>query len=149
LYSWKSTVTDYSATNWVGEYNAATGAAINAQFIITNPDGAYGVALSGNHLFVAGYQQGTVSEYDATTGAVINANFITGILYPLGLAVVGNTLYVAQDIGDNPGVVSTYDATRRLSQQPPGNSRDCGSEPADIVGRANPRKARGYCNITG
>jgi PKD domain len=102
---------DYSANNWVGEYNSATGAVINPQLFLTNPDGAYGVALSGNHLFVAGYQQGTVSEYDATTGAVINANFISGILYPLGLAVAGNTLYVTQYIGDNPGVVSTYDAT--------------------------------------
>jgi hypothetical protein len=104
---------DFGATNSVGEYNASNGAPINAQLIVTNPNGAYQVALSGNNLFVAGYQQRTVGEYDATTGAVINANFITGLLFPLGVAVVGNTLYVTQDGGATPGssFISTYDAT--------------------------------------
>ena len=55
------------------------GSDVNAQFFITNPAGAFGLALSGNHLVVAGDQQGTVGEHDATTGAVINANFITGL----------------------------------------------------------------------
>jgi hypothetical protein len=54
-----------------------------------------------------------VAEYDATTGAVINASFISGIQSPVGLAVVGNTLYVAQDEGATLGTsfVSTYNAT--------------------------------------
>ena len=45
------------------------------------------------------------------TGALINPSFISGIQYPVGLAVLGNTLYVAQDGGDNDGtsVISTYD----------------------------------------
>ena len=49
---------DYSATDWVGEYNASTGATISAQLFTANPAGAYGLALSGNDLFVAGYQNG-------------------------------------------------------------------------------------------
>jgi hypothetical protein len=109
---------DYSATNWVGEYNASTGATINAQLFTTNPAGAYGLALSGNDLFVAGYQNGTVGEYDATTGAVINVSFISGLSDPIGLAILGNTLYVSQDEGNNLGVVSTFNATTGVSIDP-------------------------------
>ena len=104
-----------SASSLVGKYDATTGAAINANFITTAPVGAFGLALSGNHLFVSsGQDLGTgVAEYDATTGAVINASFISGIQYPVGLAVVGNTLYVSQDEGPTLGTsfISTYNAT--------------------------------------
>jgi WD40 repeat protein len=85
--------------------------------ITTSPAAnAYGLALSSNglYLFVAGYNSGTVGEYDATTGAVINANFITGLSYPTGLAVVGNTLYVTSaQVGSasNASLLSTYNAT--------------------------------------
>jgi hypothetical protein len=51
---------------------------------------------------------GTVSEYDATTGAAINANFITGLDVPSGLAVKGNTLFVANQ---GNGTVGVYNAT--------------------------------------
>jgi glucose/arabinose dehydrogenase len=51
---------------------------------------------------------GVVSEYDATTGAVINASLITGLSNPGGLAVKGNTLFVANSDG---GTVGKYDAT--------------------------------------
>src|SRR5580704_8258519 len=50
----------------VGEYNAATGAAINANFI-TGLSDPFGLALSGNDLFVANLSSGTVGEYNATT----------------------------------------------------------------------------------
>jgi glucose/arabinose dehydrogenase len=70
----------------VGEYDATAGAAISPSFItgLTNP---YGLALSGNNLFVANTNGVRVGEYDATTGAVINANFTTR-LYPEALAVL-------------------------------------------------------------
>jgi hypothetical protein len=63
------------------EYNATTGAAINASFItgLSEPEG---LAVSGNDLFVVNTLADTVGEYNATTGAVINANFITGLLGP-------------------------------------------------------------------
>ena len=52
---------------------------------------------------------GIVSEYDAhSAGTVINANFVTGLNAPVGLAVKGNTLYVANQ---SSGTVSAYDAT--------------------------------------
>jgi WD40 repeat protein len=53
-----------------------------------------------------------VSTYNATTGAAINSNFITGIVEPIGLALFGNTLFVA-DFGT--GTVGTYDATTGAS----------------------------------
>jgi hypothetical protein len=48
----------------------------------------------------------SVGEYDATTGKAINPSFITGLSFPYGLAVSGNTLFVAND-----SVVGEYDAT--------------------------------------
>jgi hypothetical protein len=84
----------------IGEYDAITG--LNEPF---------GLALSGNDLFVGSYAGGsgtTVGEYDATTGHVINPSFITGLNGPAGLAVSGNTLFVANLTG---GTVGEYDAT--------------------------------------
>ena len=51
-----------------------------------------------------------VSKYNAITGALINANFITGLSNhnDIGLAVLGNTLFVA-DCGRD--TVGAYDAT--------------------------------------
>src|SRR5271166_631185 len=72
----------------VGEYNAATGAVINATLITGIGLAQNSVAVSGNNLFLGnGGIPGTVSEYNATTGAVINANFITGVSEAQGLAL--------------------------------------------------------------
>ncbi len=73
-------------SNTIGEYNATTGATINANFI-TGLNGPIGLALSGNNLFVACQFSNTVGEYNATTGAVVNANFITGLSDPCALVV--------------------------------------------------------------
>jgi hypothetical protein len=99
---------DYSGSSWVGTYTTS-GAVLNAKFITTTPVGAFGLAISGNHLFVSsGQDLGTgVAEYDATTGALVNANFITGIQYPVGLAVLGNTVA-------NAGPSQTITATGTL-----------------------------------
>ena len=70
----------------VGEYNATTGAMINASFI-TGLNSPLALGLLGNSLFVSDIGNGTVGEYDAKTGAAINANFITGLSAPFGLAV--------------------------------------------------------------
>ncbi len=71
----------------VGEYNATTGAAINANFI-TGLNNDWELALSGNSLYVASYNGiSTVGEYNATTGAAINANLITGLPYSTELAI--------------------------------------------------------------
>jgi hypothetical protein len=54
---------------------------------------------------------GVVSKYDAKTGDLINANFIAGLNFPAGLAVKGNTLFVANDaFAATAGTVGKYDA---------------------------------------
>ena len=55
-----------------------------------------------------GQNNGTIVEYSATKGAIINANFIIGLNYPMGLALLGNTLFTA-NYGD-PGTVGEYNA---------------------------------------
>jgi hypothetical protein len=52
-------------------------------------------------------QGNIVSEFDAKTGAAINGNFITGLSIPFGLAVKGNTFFVA-NFGS--GTIGEYDA---------------------------------------
>jgi len=98
-------VSEYGA-NTVGEYNATTGAAINAS-LITGLNGPCGIALSGNNLFVVNIG-GTVGKYNATTGAAINANLITGLDGPIGLALSDGALYVASS---ESGVVGKYKAS--------------------------------------
>jgi hypothetical protein len=62
----------------VGEYDAATGAVINAS-LVTGVSEPEGLVLSGNTLFVSSGEAngGSVGTYNATTGAPINPNFIT------------------------------------------------------------------------
>ena len=64
----------------VGEYDATTGATINATFVNGGQglSAPHGLALGNNHLFVANTNANTVGEYNATTGATINAAFING-----------------------------------------------------------------------
>src|SRR5690348_731553 len=69
----------------VGEYDATSGAAINAN-LITGLNRPVGLALSGNNLLVVNFGGTTVGEYNATTGAAINANFITVLAGSYGLA---------------------------------------------------------------
>jgi DNA-binding beta-propeller fold protein YncE len=57
---------------------------------------------------VPGDNGGVVDKYDAKTGAAINASFITGLGFPLGLAVLGNKLFVVDFAS---GTVGKYDAT--------------------------------------
>ena len=54
-------------------------------------------------LYVAQDGKGSVSEYDPTSGAAINGNLITGLAGPGGLALSGNTLFVANAGGDMVG----------------------------------------------
>jgi DNA-binding beta-propeller fold protein YncE len=100
----------------VGKYNATTGAAIDASFI-TGLNGPNGLAVMGPTplfsdpaLFVANsnFTSGIVGKYDAKTGIELNASFITRLHGPAGLALLGNTLFVANAISNT---VDAYDAT--------------------------------------
>jgi hypothetical protein len=101
-----------SGNNTVGEYDATTGATINASFITGLTGLPFGLALDGkNHLFVTNSGQNTVGEYDATTGATIDAAFINGqgLATPIALALDGNNhLFVSNA---NSNTVGEYDAT--------------------------------------
>jgi hypothetical protein len=66
-------------------------------------------------LYVAQYGFGTVSEYNPTSGAAINVNLIaTGLSAPAGLALSGNTLFVANSGANMVGkyTVNAYDGHR-------------------------------------
>ena len=107
----------------VGKYNAITGK-FNASFI-TGLNFPEGLAIMGpappfptqSFLFVSESEPdnlGSVGKYNASTGAMINASFITGLSDPEGLAVLGNTLFVAtygDGTPDGGGTVGEYDAT--------------------------------------
>jgi hypothetical protein len=102
---------------YISEYDADTGALINANFIQIATGGLYGLAVKNNHLFVSIYDgsPARVAEYNATTGALINNSFITTVGEPWGIAVIGNTLFVASQ---NQGIIYEFDATTgaQLSQ---------------------------------
>jgi hypothetical protein len=61
------------ANGTVGKYNATTGVCDQSQ-LHHGLSLAYGLAVSGNTLFVSDLVGGTVGEYDATTGAAINGS---------------------------------------------------------------------------
>ena len=98
-----ATTSSYVINNaTVGQYNASTGATVNAAFIngqgLTDPSES---ALDGsNHLFVANYNNFTVGQYNASTGTTVNAAFIGGqdpIGAPSALALDGNNhLFVVE-----------------------------------------------------
>jgi hypothetical protein len=102
----------YNSTT-VGEYDATTGAAIDAN-LITGLLTSFGLAVSGNHVFVTDFFGDTVGEYSATTGAVLNLGFIRGLDEPDGLTVSGNTLFVSSfgsGLAFPSGTVGEYDVT--------------------------------------
>ena len=99
-------VADDSGT--VGQYDATTGAPINASLITGLSPDNYGLAVAGGSLFVANLDSGTIGQYDAATGAPTNASFVTGLSGPTGLAVSGGDLFVTNFYG---GTVGQYDAT--------------------------------------
>ena len=78
------------AAGTIGEYNATTGATVNASLVsgLSNP---VGIAVAGSNLFVVsagnadGY--GTIGEYNATTGGTVNASLVSGLSAEFGIAV--------------------------------------------------------------
>ena len=73
-------------TNYIGLYDATTGAAINTNFI-SGLHYAQGMAVLGTNLFVANGDTLSIAEYNAFTGALISSNFITGLNSPLAMLV--------------------------------------------------------------
>jgi DNA-binding beta-propeller fold protein YncE len=86
-------VANFGGTDAIGEYDANTGAVINASLVtgLNEPD--Y-IALDGGNIYVADHGNHRIGEYNATTGAAINANLVTGLggnqagVGPIGIAIV-------------------------------------------------------------
>ena len=103
-----------SSSDMVSEYNF-DGTLVNAS-LITGLNAPFGLALSGNSLYVVNFVNGSVGEYDATSGVAINATLITGLSQaPTVLAVSGSNLYVVNSL---PGGVALYNATTGASINP-------------------------------
>ena len=103
----------------VSEYDPNTGVLINATFITGLNDPVF-LALLGNNLFVADFNNNTVGKYDATSGHPINSSFITGMNPPEGLAVTGPSAFSPSPLlfvavansfnGQISGQISKYNA---------------------------------------
>lgn len=79
------------------------------QPLVNNLSNPFGVAVSGNTLYVANYGLGTLATYNASTGAGIGSNpLISGLSNPADILVSGNTLYVT-NMGN--GTVDAFNAT--------------------------------------
>jgi len=97
-------VSDLYGNSGVSEYTPA-GNPVAQPFIpgsdLSQP---FGMAISGNTMYVANMGSDTISTYDATTGAPINASFISGVglNQPADILLSGDTLFVASIGGSGP-----------------------------------------------
>jgi hypothetical protein len=71
----------------IGEYNATTGATVNAA-LVSGLDSPTGIAVFGGNIFVVSSTDGTIGEYNATTGATVNSALVSGLQNPFDIAVV-------------------------------------------------------------
>jgi hypothetical protein len=110
----------------IEEYNATTGALVDATFI-TGLFAPEGITILGNTMYVVNNagntdpneNTGSIGEYNATTGAAINTSLVTGLYAPVATVVVGNDFYVTSNPNvhgqpgypNNAGVVGEYNAT--------------------------------------
>jgi DNA-binding beta-propeller fold protein YncE len=64
----------------------------------------FGMAISGDTMYVANMGSDTIGTYDATTGAPINTSFISGVglNQPASILLSGDLLYVASIGGSGP-----------------------------------------------
>lgn len=98
-----------SYTGTIGEYDAATGATINASFI-TDLNGPEDLAVSGSTLYVTLTGDARVATYDTNTGALLNGSFIVGSFgsYPIGITASGGDIFTTVQTA---GAVSEYNAS--------------------------------------
>jgi hypothetical protein len=116
-----------TGSSTIGKYNATTGAGISS--FISGLNGVQGLFVKNNILYVInGGGSGIVGIYNAETGSSISNSFIAGHGGSLGVAVVGNTLYLASGESQN-NYISTYN----LPTGSPANSsfiRVLGAQPS-------------------
>jgi hypothetical protein len=95
-------VSDFYSPGTIDEYSP-TGSAVSSP-LVRNLSSPWGIAISGNDLFVANNGNGTIGEY-TTSGATVNASLISGLTGAVGLTISGNDLYVSRS---GSGVVGEY-----------------------------------------
>jgi hypothetical protein len=112
---------DSNTNQGVEEFDLNTGALINSQF--ASDIDAVDLISSGSSFYVANFY-GTVGEY-SVDGSSSNSSLITGVTNPVGLALSGNDLYVADQ---DDGIIGEYNATtgqainsRLITGQPGGD----------------------------
>ena len=79
-----------SVTGTIGEYNATTGAIVDAD-LISGLNGPSGIAVSGENLFVTNFQTGTIGQY-TISGETVNASLISGLNQPTDIVVVSGSV---------------------------------------------------------
>src|SRR5438094_891808 len=84
-----------SGGNTIGEYDASTGAAINAA-LVSGLNLPQDIVVSGGNLWVSNQSGNTIGEYNASTGATVNASLVSGLNGPVGLEEYGGNLFVSQ-----------------------------------------------------
>jgi hypothetical protein len=103
----------------LGEYNATTGATVNASLPIGGVDVVGDMVASGTDLFVVNNQADKISEY-TTSGTTVNASLVTGLKFPTAVAVSGNDLFVVNagtggngttQFAPGSGTIGEYNAT--------------------------------------
>ena len=162
--------TDFSlpstADGTIGEYNATTGAPINASLVTGLTGFGFQIAVSGANLFVAGINglapsatNGTIGEY-TTSAATVNASFLTGLKGPTGIVVSGADLFVASDIVETSNIVETFayagvhplatESNGTIGEYTTGISTATDTDTIAVVSQSNQAVSlSGYYNLTG
>ena len=104
----------YPYTSTIAEYTTS-GLTVNANLVSLPGGGAwYGIAVSGTTIFAAypGLTEGSglIGEF-TTSGATLNASFLSGLDSPLGVAMSGGDLFVANYANGTIGEYTTSGAT--------------------------------------
>jgi hypothetical protein len=92
LFASSQGLSDTDVDGPVGAYTTS-GVVVNSGMIypIARP---WGLAISGNDLFVSSQNSGTIGEY-TTSGAIVNTSLISGLNNPFEMVISGNDLFVA------------------------------------------------------
>jgi hypothetical protein len=93
----------------IGDYDATTGAVINAS-AISGVNWAPEIAVSGSNVFVVDQSSNTVGEYTTSGTALWSA----GIANPIGIAVSGSNLFVVTSSSGGNGTVCEYTTSGTL-----------------------------------
>jgi hypothetical protein len=110
-------VSDLYGDSGISEYTLS-GSPVAAPLVSgSDVNQPFGMAISGDTMYVANMGSDTIGTYNATTGAPINTSFVSGVglNQPADILLSGDTLYVASIGGSSPsdadqGAIYAFDA---------------------------------------